>query len=133
VTRVSGLSVASPSRSFGPDEMLELVGLSGDDFARRIFARSGIRQRQFELSPSVLRSTLQGRTPATEEQRMRLATASIDRLEFDPATGTGWAPASTSTIWSASVAPARCRCSGWRARCCAPGRGGRRWWSRRRA
>jgi predicted naringenin-chalcone synthase len=85
VTRLSGLSVASPQRSFSQDEMLELLGLSGDEFARRIFARSGIRRRQFELSPSLLRSTLQGRTPATEEQHLRMAVEAIDRLEFDPA------------------------------------------------
>jgi alkylresorcinol/alkylpyrone synthase len=82
---MSGLSVASPQRPFSQDEMLELLGLSGDDFARRVFARSGIRRRQFELSPSVLRTTLQARTPATEEQHLRMAAEAIDRLEFDPA------------------------------------------------
>ncbi|MGH2714323.1 MAG: 3-oxoacyl-[acyl-carrier-protein] synthase III C-terminal domain-containing protein [Thermoleophilaceae bacterium] len=84
--RVCGLSVATPPRSFEQDEMLALLGLAGDEFAEGIFARCGVRRRHLSVTPSTLRSTLQERTPATEEQHLRLAEDAIDGLELgDPA------------------------------------------------
>jgi predicted naringenin-chalcone synthase len=82
VPRVCGLSVATPSRSFGQDEMLELLGLAGNEFAQGIFARCGVRRRHLELTPGVLGSTLQERTPATEEQHLRLALQATGRLDL---------------------------------------------------
>jgi predicted naringenin-chalcone synthase len=84
--RVCALSVATPPRSFGQDEMLSLLGLAGDDFAEGIFARCGVRRRRLALSPEGLAATLQERTPATEEQHVRMATDAIDGLGMvDPA------------------------------------------------
>jgi predicted naringenin-chalcone synthase len=82
---VCGLSVATPPRSLAQDEMLELFGLAGSEFAEGIFARCGVRRRHLEVSHGRLRSTLQERTPSTERQHLRLAADAIDRLEIDPA------------------------------------------------
>jgi predicted naringenin-chalcone synthase len=79
--RVCGLAVAAPALSFEQDEMLGLLGLEGDDFAEGIFERCGVRRRRLALSPEVLGSTLQERTPATEEQHLRLAVEAIDALD----------------------------------------------------
>jgi polyketide synthase Type III len=84
VPRVCGVSVATPARAFRQEEMLELLGLAGDEFAEGIFARCGVRERHLEVSPEVLATTLQERTVATEEQHLRLAVEAIDGLALDP-------------------------------------------------
>jgi alkylresorcinol/alkylpyrone synthase len=82
--RVCGLAVSTPATSFTQDELLTLLGLGADPFARTIFARSGVRKRHLELTPETLATTLQARTEATEEQLLRLALEAIDRLDLDP-------------------------------------------------
>ena len=61
-----------------------MLGLEGDEFAERIFARCGVRRRRLELSPQLLRSSLQERTPGTEEQLFRLSLRAVDGLGLDP-------------------------------------------------
>ncbi len=80
---IRGVSTATPSRSFDQQQMLELLGLASDPFATEIFARCGVRSRALEISPEQLRTSLQSRTPATEEQLMRLATRAVDGLGTD--------------------------------------------------
>ncbi|HKG04292.1 MAG TPA: 3-oxoacyl-[acyl-carrier-protein] synthase III C-terminal domain-containing protein [Conexibacter sp.] len=82
--RVNEIAVANPASSYTQAEMLELLGLAGDDFARMIFDRCGVERRHFELTPDILGTTLQERTVQTEEQLLRLATEAIDRLEIEP-------------------------------------------------
>ena len=81
--RISALATASPETSFDQAQMLGLLGLEGDAFAERIFARSGVRRRGLEVSPESLTQTLQQRTVSTEEQLMRLATEAVDALGAD--------------------------------------------------
>lgn len=82
--RVNEIAVANPASSYTQAEMLELLGLAGDDFARMIFDRCGVERRHFELTPDILGTTLQERTVQTEEQLLRLATEAIDSLDVDP-------------------------------------------------
>lgn len=82
--RVNEIAVANPASSYTQAEMLELLGLAGDDFAQMIFERCGVERRHFELTPDILGTTLQERTVQTEEQLLRLATEAIDSLEVDP-------------------------------------------------
>jgi alkylresorcinol/alkylpyrone synthase len=82
---LEGLATAAPKRALDQAEMLGLLGLAGDSFAESIFARCGVRRRRLELSPQVLRRTLQERTPDTEAQLERLASRAIGQLEVDPA------------------------------------------------
>jgi predicted naringenin-chalcone synthase len=80
VATVLGVSTATPTTAFDQQQMLELLGLAEDPFATEIFARCGVRTRSLEISPEHLRTSLQARTPATEEQLMRLATRAVDGL-----------------------------------------------------
>jgi 3,5-dihydroxyphenylacetyl-CoA synthase len=83
-TRVGGVALANPETSFSQEEVLGLLGLRGDEFAERIFARCGVRRRSLELSPQLLRTSLQERTPGTEEQLFRLSVRAVDGLGLDP-------------------------------------------------
>ena len=83
--RVNDIAVANPAASYSQAEMLDLLGLAGDDFARMIFDRCGVERRHFELTPDLLEQTLQERTVSTEEQLLRLAIEAIDGLGLDPA------------------------------------------------
>jgi 3,5-dihydroxyphenylacetyl-CoA synthase len=83
--RVSDIAVANPESAYSQEQMLELLGLAGDRFAETIFARCGVVTRHFDLTPELLRSTLQERTVHTEEQLLRLAIEAIDELGVDPA------------------------------------------------
>jgi predicted naringenin-chalcone synthase len=82
--RLCGVGLAVPATSFSQSEMLELLGLAGDPFAEGIFARCGVSKRHLEISPEVLDTHLQGRTPETEEQLLRLAVEAIDQLGIEP-------------------------------------------------
>ena len=70
---VAGLAVADPANSFSQDEMLDLLGLRGNEFAETIFGRCGVERRHLELSPKKLGESLQARTPETELQLLDLA------------------------------------------------------------
>lgn len=83
--RVNDIAVANPATSYSQAEMLALLGLAEDDFARMIFERCGVERRHFELTPELLGKTLQERTAHTEEQLLRLAVEAIDGLALDPA------------------------------------------------
>jgi predicted naringenin-chalcone synthase len=82
--RVSDIAIANPSSSYSQDEMLDLLGLSGDRFAETIFARGGISQRHFDITPEALSTTLQERATGTEDQLLGLAIEAIDALGIDP-------------------------------------------------
>lgn len=83
--RVSGLAVSNPPRAYGQDELLSLFGLAGDEFAEAIFARSGVGTRRLSVSGESVRTSLQARAAATEEQIFELALAALEQLDFDPA------------------------------------------------
>jgi len=83
--RVNDISVANPASAYTQEEMLGLLGLAEDEFARMIFDRCGVERRHFELTPELLGTTLQERTAQTEEQLQRLAIEAIDGLGLDPA------------------------------------------------
>jgi len=82
---VSDLAVANPASSFSQDEMLDLLGLADDPFAQSVFARCGVRSRSLNLTPELLRSTLQQRTARTEDLLLELAISAVDELAIDPA------------------------------------------------
>jgi predicted naringenin-chalcone synthase len=83
-TRLAGLALAIPPSRFTQAELLALLGLEGDEFATKIFARTGVGTRYFAASEGTLSRTLQERTATTEDQLFRLAVEAIDELEFDP-------------------------------------------------
>jgi predicted naringenin-chalcone synthase len=83
--RISRLALAGPETSFTQEDVLGLLGLSDDEFARRIFSRCGVHHRRLTLTDEFLATTVQGRTPAIEEHLLGYAVRAIDELEVDPA------------------------------------------------
>jgi predicted naringenin-chalcone synthase len=82
--RISRLALADPETSFTQEDVLGLLGLSDDEFARRIFSRCGVRRRRLNLTDELLATTVQGRTLAIENQLLGDAVRAIDELEIDP-------------------------------------------------
>jgi predicted naringenin-chalcone synthase len=83
--RIAGLATADPEQSFSQEEVLVRLGLKGDEFAERIFARCGVQRRHLNLGEEFLARTLQGRAAQVEEELLHSAIRAVDRLEIDPA------------------------------------------------
>jgi alkylresorcinol/alkylpyrone synthase len=82
--RISRLAVSEHDVTLSQREVLELLGLDGDDFAEGVFDRSAVTSRSLGLCPVTLGSTLQGRTSLTEEQLFEYAVEAVERLDVDP-------------------------------------------------
>lgn len=83
--RIAGLALADSPVTLDQGQVLERLGLAGDEFAERIFARSGVQQRRMALEDDFLAHSLQGRTADVEHQLLSRSIEAIDRLEIDPA------------------------------------------------
>jgi alkylresorcinol/alkylpyrone synthase len=83
-TRIAGLAVSDSPEVHSQREVLDRLGLAGDEFAERIFARCGVNNRHLELSEEFLGLTLQGRTAQVEMQLLDHSVRAIDELELDP-------------------------------------------------
>lgn len=83
--RIAGLAVADSERAFTQAEVLEQLGLDGDEFAQRVFGRSGVERRHLNLAPEFLAQTLQGRGERVEEELTARAVQAVDALGVDPA------------------------------------------------
>lgn len=81
---IAGLALANAERSYSQEEVLDLLGLRGDEFAERIFGRCGVHQRRLNLADDFLQDTLQGRAERVEEELMRHAVRAVDELGIDP-------------------------------------------------
>lgn len=82
--RISRLEIVDPDSSYSQDEVLALLGMRGDEFAERIFARCGVQRRQLSLGDDVLAATLQGRTTQIEDELFARAVVAIERMRVDP-------------------------------------------------
>ncbi len=82
--RVDQLATANPAASYSQDEMLDLLGLRGNEFAETIFGRCGVERRQFALTPGLLASTLQSRVEHSEEHLLTMALEAIGKLDCEP-------------------------------------------------
>lgn len=82
---IGALALADPETSFSQEDVLGLLGLAGDEFAQRIFRRCGVERRQLNLTDEFLATTVQGRTPAIEEQLFEYAVSAVDQVGIDPA------------------------------------------------
>lgn len=81
---ITDLALAGPDTSFSQSDVLGLLGLSGDEFAQRIFSRCGVQRRSLTLTDEFLATTVQGRTHAIERHLLDYAVRAIDELEVDP-------------------------------------------------
>lgn len=83
--RIAGLALAHPDSVYTQEQVLELLGLAEDEFARRIFRRCGVRRRRLRLDDDFLEGTAQARTPAIEQMLLGEASRAVDELAIDPA------------------------------------------------
>ncbi len=82
--RIAGIAVSDSEDVLSQAEVLDRLGLTGDEFAERIFARSGVERRHLDLGPDFLAQSLQGRAPQIERQLMRHAISAVEQLQIDP-------------------------------------------------
>jgi alkylresorcinol/alkylpyrone synthase len=82
--RIAGLTVADSPMTFSQEDVLRLLGLKDDEFAERIFARSGVQRRHLNLDADFLDDTLRGRTARVEDELMQYAIQAVDQLGVDP-------------------------------------------------
>jgi predicted naringenin-chalcone synthase len=89
-TRIAAIAVSHPAEVLTQEQVLERLGLKGDEFAERIFARSGVKRHSIhavdalELDPlqigTVISSSLYSLGCPTLAHRM------VDHYGMDPAT-----------------------------------------------
>ncbi len=82
--RIAALAVADSEAVLPQAEVLERLGLAGDEFAEGIFARCGVQRRHLELSDEFLARGLQERTPQVEQELLERSIRAVDALEVDP-------------------------------------------------
>jgi alkylresorcinol/alkylpyrone synthase len=83
--RIAGLTVADTDSVLSQEQVLERLGLAGDEFAEGIFERCGVKTRHLDLSPDFLSRTLQGRAQQIEQDLMGHSIEAVNRLGIDPA------------------------------------------------
>ncbi|HTW42932.1 MAG TPA: 3-oxoacyl-[acyl-carrier-protein] synthase III C-terminal domain-containing protein [Solirubrobacteraceae bacterium] len=83
--RITGLAVSDSQSVFTQQQVLERLGLLGNEFAESIFARSGVKRRHLNLDGAFLAHTLQDRTEQVERELLHHACKAIDALHVDPA------------------------------------------------
>jgi alkylresorcinol/alkylpyrone synthase len=83
--RIAALAVSDSPEVLSQGQVLDRLGLRGDEFAERIFARSGVKRRHLDMSPEFLARTLQDRSAQIEQDLMRHSIRAVDALELDPA------------------------------------------------
>lgn len=82
--RIAGLAVADAPQTYSQEQVLERLGLRGDEFAEGVFARCGVQRRHLQLSDEFLDLTLQGRAQLIDEQLMARSIEAVDALAPDP-------------------------------------------------
>jgi alkylresorcinol/alkylpyrone synthase len=95
VPRIAGLALADVGPSRTQAEVLDALGLAGDEFAERIFARCGVERRHVMIGEDFLDLNLQGRTERVEDDLFRRAVRAVDALGCDPH--------SVGTVFSSSL------------------------------
>jgi alkylresorcinol/alkylpyrone synthase len=82
--RIAALAVSDSHDVLSQRQVLDRLGLAGDEFAEGIFARCGVRHRHLELSDEFLELSLQGRSARIEDDLMRDSIHAVDALAVDP-------------------------------------------------
>lgn len=82
--RIDQLALANPSASYTQEEMLELLGLTDNDFAVEIFGRCGVERRQFAFTPELLATRLQSRVEHSEDNLLAMALEAVGQLDCEP-------------------------------------------------
>jgi len=83
--RIDQLATSNPAATYSQDEMLDMLGLRGNEFAERIFSVCGVERRAFAITPEILASRLQARVDFSEDHLLAMALDAIGKLDCDPA------------------------------------------------
>jgi len=83
--RIAALAVSDAKTVFSQRQVLDRLGLAGDEFAEGIFARCGVQRRHLNLGEEFMAQTLQDRTPEIERELLRHSIRAVDALGIDPA------------------------------------------------
>jgi alkylresorcinol/alkylpyrone synthase len=81
--RIAALAVSDSPETLSQDQVLERLGLADDEFAERIFARSGVKRRHLRLDDEFLDRTLRGRAALVEQDLLSHSIAAIDATGAD--------------------------------------------------
>jgi predicted naringenin-chalcone synthase len=82
--RIAAIATSDSQEVFSQAQVLDRLGLKGNEFAEGIFERSGVKRRHLDLSPDFLARTLQGRAAQIEQQLIGHSIRAVDALELDP-------------------------------------------------
>ena len=93
--RIAAIATADSDSARTQAEVLEALGLVGDEFAEGVFARCGVKRRHVVLDPDFLQQNLQGRTERTEQDMFAGAVRAVDAL--------GQEARSAATVFSSSL------------------------------
>jgi predicted naringenin-chalcone synthase len=83
-TRIAGLATSDSEHVLSQAQVLDRLGLTGDEFAEGIFARCGVERRHLKLDADFLARTLQDRTNEVEQELMHHSIRAVDALALDP-------------------------------------------------
>jgi predicted naringenin-chalcone synthase len=81
--RIAALATADGDGVYTQADVLARLGLAGDEFAERIFARCGVERRHLNLEPEFIARPLQDRTQQVESELLERAIAAVDALGID--------------------------------------------------
>jgi alkylresorcinol/alkylpyrone synthase len=81
--RIAGLAVSDSAETLSQRQVLDRLGLTGDEFAERIFSHSRIEQRHLHLSEDFLARTSQGRAQEVEDELLVRSVHAVERLGAD--------------------------------------------------
>lgn len=81
--RIAALAVSDSDTVLTQDDVLDRLRLKGNEFAERIFARCGVRERHLDLGDELMDLTLQGRAARIEEDLLRHSVRAVDALGVD--------------------------------------------------
>ncbi len=82
--RIAGLALSDSEETLTQRQVLDRLGLAGDEFAERIFAHSRIEQRHLSLSEDFLARTSQGRAQEVEDELLGHSVRAVAALGADP-------------------------------------------------
>ncbi len=83
VPTLAALAVLDPRTGATQREVLDRLGLAGDDFAERVFARSGVERRRLNLDDEFLASSLEQRNAHVEQELLDQAVRALERLDVN--------------------------------------------------
>jgi len=81
---IAALAVCERGAALSQRDVLDRLGLAGDEFAEGVFARCGVERRNLDISHEFVSQTLHGRSGEVEERLAGQAIATVRSLNPDP-------------------------------------------------